>query len=127
MAHHRPAAAELERLGAHVAEAPLAELGLRPALRLTHAGRVGQPSADPVGEVKGMVHHLALSGALGDDPVDLGSADVLRESRGGEHERKGGQRNGGQGTAHLGIVLNWRRFEGGLKAGAARQQAAPPR
>jgi len=88
-ADDRPAAAELEALGADVGQAPVAELLLAPLFGLTHLRRVGHPPADPVGQVGGGLHDLAVVQALVDDAVDGDAVDRL--GQGGRGDAQGRQ------------------------------------
>ncbi|MNE15390.1 hypothetical protein D3C80_1082980 [compost metagenome] len=83
-ANDRPAAAELEAFGADVGQTPVAEALLAPLLGLTHLRRIGHPSADPVGQIGGGLHDLAVVQALVDDAVDGDAIDRLRQSRRGD-------------------------------------------
>ena len=92
-----PAPPELEPFGPDVRQAPVAELLLGPAFRLAHLRRIGHSPADPIRQIGGRLHHLAVVQPLVDDAVDGGPVDGLGRDRRGQ---KSGGGNEGEQTRH---------------------------
>jgi hypothetical protein len=91
----RPAAAELERLGMHVAQSDRLHLFLRPRDGALVRGRVGQPRANHGGEVVERLEHLRAVHAFGADLLDHAEVDLVLPAFAGGRSHSGAERRHG--------------------------------
>ncbi len=96
-----PAAAEIEAFLMDVPQPPFVELGLRPAFRLPHPGRIGHARADDVGEMLDRRHDLRMVEALVHDPRGVAGHALRHGGNGNDGGRGGGEQIVAQARSSL--------------------------